>query len=176
MVYANGLLVPAAQVKVGDALILVRDNNEEAATTTTTTIVTKIGSVSLEGAYAPYTQSGHIVVNGVAASSYVVVDEFNSFLTPAQQHAFQQVINAPHRMLYNLGLLGEETYDKVFGYSQSMMLQRSLKIFLFQYIVYFGHLVATAAIGYWVWKKQQQLLQAKKVADLVDLKHSLVIN
>ena len=74
------------------------------------------------------------MVNGVAASSYVVVDEFSSFLTPSQQHSFQQVINGPHRVLYNLGLLGEEeTYDKVFGFSESMMLQRSLKIFFFQY-------------------------------------------
>ena len=164
MVHANGWLVPAGHVKVGDSL-MVRANNE-----TTTAIVTKIGSVSLKGAYAPYTKSGNIVVNGVAASSYVVVEEFNYFLTPSQQHKFQQIINGPHRMLYNWGLLGEETYDNVFGYSQSMMLQRRLKIFLFQY--YFGHLMA-ALVGYLVWKKQKQ--QAKQVADLVDLKNSLVL-
>jgi len=170
MVYANGMLVPAGHVKVGDSL-MVRTNNE-----TTTATVTKIGTVSLKGAYAPYTKSGNIVVNGVAASIYVVVEEFNSFLIPSQQHEFQQIINGPHRMLYNLGLLGEETYDNVFGYSQSMMLQRSLKIFLFQY---FGHFVV-AAIGYLVWKKQkqqqQQQQQARKVADLLDLRNSVATN
>jgi len=173
MVHVNGLLVPAAQVKAGDAVLLVHDNNRGAAATTTT--VTMISSVSLKGAYAPYTQSGYIVVNGVAASSYVVVDEFNFFLTPSQQHSFQQVINGPHRVLYNLGLLGaEETYDKIFGFSKSMMLQRSLKIFLFQYIVYCGHVIATAVIGYWMWKKQQQQ-EAKKINDVHNLKKSLVI-
>ena len=49
MVIANGLLVPAAQVKVGDALVAVNNG-------ATPTIVTKIGPVSLKGAYAPYTQ------------------------------------------------------------------------------------------------------------------------
>ncbi len=98
--------------------------------------------------------------------------EFNSFLTPVQQHSFQQIINGPHRLLYSLGWLGEEeTYDKDLGYSQSMMLQRSLKIFFFQY---FSHLMA-AGIGYLVWKKQ---LQKVKLGDDVKdgLKRSLVVN
>ena len=169
MLYANGHLVAAKEVKVGDALLIPSNNNGD---TTTAATVTKIGRVSLIGAYAPYTTTGNLIVSGVAASSYCVGHEFNSFLTPAQQHSFQQVINGPHRVLYNLGMLeGKETYDNAFGFSQSMMLQHSLKVCFLQY---FGHLVA-AVIGYLVWKKQQHQLMAQKDDNIVDLKKSPVV-
>merc|ERR1711862_90007 len=59
--------VPASSIKVGD--VLLGGNT-----------VTKIDTVSLKGAYAPFTYPGSIVVNDVVASNYVSLTGTSTFL------------------------------------------------------------------------------------------------
>jgi hypothetical protein len=95
---AGGNFVRAGAVVVGDELVL-----EQGGTST----VTKVTPVQRVGAYAPFTESGMIAVNGVVSSSYVSLEQHGDgsyFLLGTSvkivsmqwlAHAFQ----APHRMI-----------------------------------------------------------------------------
>merc|ERR1711920_168487 len=61
--------VPAQDVQVGDALLLLGE------TSVTTTRIHSIRTVSRRGAFAPFTKSGTIVVNGVVASNYIAYND-----------------------------------------------------------------------------------------------------
>jgi hypothetical protein len=68
----GGCSVPASKVKVGDRLELSEDG--ELAT------VTGIHVVSKQGAYAPFTASGTVIVNGVKASSFIAFQDSESLV------------------------------------------------------------------------------------------------
>ena len=101
--------VPAAQVSVGDSLLLGTGRS---------TKVVKIGFIESAGAFAPFTESGTIVVNGVVASSYVSLqDESESFsiagIKVASMHWLAHAFQAPHRMMCKVsaGFCASETYS-----------------------------------------------------------------
>jgi hypothetical protein len=88
--------VPASLVSIGDKLVLEQGQLGE---------VTNIKTVTRVGAYAPFTTSGTIVVNGVASSNYVTLQENapmlllgNNVWTPLSMHWLAHVSQAPHRM------------------------------------------------------------------------------
>mmetsp|Transcript_16882 Transcript_16882/g.24983 ORF Transcript_16882/g.24983 Transcript_16882/m.24983 type:complete len:574 (-) Transcript_16882:97-1818(-) len=103
--------VPAFAVSVGDSL-LVADSNVAK--------VKKITTVNRVGAFAPFTESGTIVVNGVLASSYVSLqeDESGSLVVGGTKilsmHWLAHALQAPHRLICHLStsFCDNETYTK----------------------------------------------------------------
>merc|ERR1711920_1058180 len=93
--------VPAQDVQVGDALLLLGE------TSVTTTRIHSIRTVSRRGAFAPFTKSGTIVVNGVVASNYIA---YNDCWGVAQQqflaHSYATLVR--HLSSY----YGKETYTE----------------------------------------------------------------
>jgi len=101
--------VPAFAVSVGDRVLGAGKNVAE---------VTKITKVTRAGAFAPFTESGTIVVNGVLASSYVSLqdDESGSFVIGGTKtfpmHWLSHSLQAPHRLIchLNMNICANETY------------------------------------------------------------------
>jgi len=103
--------VPASTVDVGEKLLLVNDGYNAK--------VTKIEKVYRKGAFAPFTESGKISVNGVISSNYITMQDDLDALTVAGvefvsmqwiAHSFQ----APHRLVckWNAQFCAAETYSK----------------------------------------------------------------
>ena len=82
--YANGALVAAKTVSVGDVLTL--GNGETSA-------VAAVGTVDGTGLFNPQTVNGNVVVNGVVSSTY----------TTAVEPSFAHAILAPFRILNRFG-------------------------------------------------------------------------
>jgi len=95
--------VPASTIKVGD-MILTENGN--------TAKVRNIKNVQRKGAYAPFTTSGDIVVNGLLASNYVSLMEETTVI-PVTMQWIAHTFKAPHRMLcsLNFAICKNETYD-----------------------------------------------------------------
>ena len=86
----GGAAVPASTLKVGDRL----ENGER---------ITAIRRVDRAGAYAPFTPSGSIVVNGVRASSFIAFQDSShlkvgSFVSPLSYQWLAHTFEAPHRI------------------------------------------------------------------------------
>jgi hypothetical protein len=83
--------VRAEDVKEGDSLITVNDSF----------IVSRITKTKKAGAYAPFTESGTIVVNGIVSSCYVAMQKtellFGLFSHQSVAHFFE----SPHRLYCN---------------------------------------------------------------------------
>lgn len=75
----NYAMMPASLVGVGDILVRVVNSDEERMYSREA--VTAIRKVVRKGAFAPFTPSGTIVVNGVIASSYVSLQENSHVLS-----------------------------------------------------------------------------------------------
>jgi len=107
--------VPAFSVSIGDQLILSDENNKN-----TNAKVTKITKVERVGAYAPFTESGTIIVNGLLASNYVSLqeEESGSFTVVGvrivSMHWLAHAFQAPHRLFCRLSsnACSNETYTK----------------------------------------------------------------
>lgn len=102
--------IPAAQISVGDSVLLG---------TGTTTEVVRIGFIESAGAFAPFTESGTIVVNGVVASNYVSLQDESEFFSiagikVASMHWLAHALQAPHRMMCKVSasFCASETYSE----------------------------------------------------------------
>jgi hypothetical protein len=107
-------IIPASAVKVGDELV---DSDGSG------TSVLAIQSVVRQGAYAPFTPSGKLIVNGITVSSYVafqnsaVLKIGDSMETPFTYHWMAHTFNVPHRLFcQHLAHCSEEQYTAD-GYS-----------------------------------------------------------
>jgi Vault protein inter-alpha-trypsin domain/Hint module/von Willebrand factor type A domain len=107
--------VPASTVAVGDWVLLGNGGKSQ---------VTKISLAHRAGAFAPFTESGTIVVSGIVASSYVSLQEGSGALVIGGipivsmqwiAHAYQ----APRRIMckMNLDICKNETYSSTSGIS-----------------------------------------------------------
>jgi len=90
----GGRALPAAHIKVGDALVLASGSVDT---------VESVRRVARQGAFAPFTPSGTIVVNGVKASSFVAFQEsevlqFGGFSTGLTYQWIGQTFEFPHRV------------------------------------------------------------------------------
>jgi len=99
--------VPASYVKVGDWLYT--DSIKP-------TQVENIITVFREGAYAPFTMSGTIVVNGVVSSSYVSLQNTDTFIigsvkSPLNMHFLSHFFTSPYRLLTMVGWQMKERYN-----------------------------------------------------------------
>ena len=109
MLFVEGRAFPASAIKVGDQLDLVDGSAE----------VTKIVTVGREGAFAPFTDSGVINMNGVVASTYVNLQgQSDSFMVGTYKTLSMQFIahatQAPHRVVcaVNFGFCEAERYNE----------------------------------------------------------------
>jgi len=85
--------VSAKSLKLGDTLLLA-DTSKSCGTT-----ITKISSVVRNGAFAPFTTSGKIVVNGVVASNYVSLTGDSYYLGDVVSHHWlAHVLTTPLRL------------------------------------------------------------------------------
>jgi hypothetical protein len=99
MLFSSGKAVRADEVSVGDML---GDSK-----------VSEIKSVKRTGVYAPVTESGDIVVNGIRASSYFAfLDQ-----VPFNQHVMSHFFFAPHRMMCSFDFKMCENEGHTNGYT-----------------------------------------------------------
>jgi len=91
----NSFMLPASSVQVGDRL---QGNTEEEM------IVSKILNIRSRGVYAPFTESGTVLINNVLASSYVTLQpgtgslKFASIDTGLSMHDLSHLFQGIHRM------------------------------------------------------------------------------
>lgn len=159
-------IVSAANVKVGDKVILKDETPSE---------VKSIHKVVREGAYAPLTPSGKIVVDDVVASNYVEHDALKQYVSAEAQHSMQHGAFAGYR-LYCLEFgCANETYDEEYGHSKGIVMwlyllqwleqQQTYVLFAFAYLIAPLHKLLllleavgpssllVAGIGYFLYKK-----------------------
>jgi hypothetical protein len=114
MLFVDSLgVVPASMVKVGDKLMLGASDASVAK-------VTRIATMKVNGAYAPFTETGTIVVSEVMASSYVSLQkgESNAFeiagVKVVSMHWLAHAFQAPHRVVcsWSTSFCDEETYTE----------------------------------------------------------------
>lgn len=111
-------LLPAGHVKPGDRLVTsMKDASSQAAT------VLSVSKVQRRGMYAPFTTSGDIVVNGIAASNYIALPPvFQGHLSFGEQHWLQHSAYTPYRVLCGLKGCTEETRNEATGLSYAVMI------------------------------------------------------
>jgi hypothetical protein len=103
----GGRSIPAAIVQVGDKLLLADGNVET---------VNAIRTVQKHGAYAPFTASGTVAVNGVVASSFIAFQESETLKigdmdTTVSFQFLARTFETPHRMWCEyVSACTEETY------------------------------------------------------------------
>jgi len=164
-------LTPAGQVKVGDFLETSNGRLSQ---------VEMIRKIHRQGIYAPFTESGDIVVNGILASIYIALPPaFQSHLSFEQQHWLQQKSYIPFRLFCHVvGCKTDDTDDTGFPMGVSMWLpllhwlecQNGLALKSFLYLVamplalglqllecmfFNGWHVITAIVGFSLLMKRQ---------------------
>jgi hypothetical protein len=82
----------ASKLQVGDRILLGTNNSHYVS-------VSELRSVRSIGAYAPYTASGTIVVNGVLASTYSTIDDDDGGLLSNDSQAMLHFAQTHHRVL-----------------------------------------------------------------------------
>jgi ABC-type phosphate transport system substrate-binding protein len=110
MLYVNGEAVPASVVAVGANLTLASGGVAQ---------VLQVTKVIRRGAYAPFTMSGTIAVNNVAASVYANLQGNTGFLTlggfetPISMQFLAHLFQSPHRLLCKIcfKMCQQETRD-----------------------------------------------------------------
>jgi len=113
-------LLPAGDIKVGDSLVSVKGQPS-------VQVVTSVRTVRRRGTYDPFTVTGDIVVNGVAASNYVALPVFHGRVSYDRQHWLEHAFVMPYRMYCGSRLLvgnngcENETYDETTAYSKYVM-------------------------------------------------------
>lgn len=118
LLYVNNGITNAGSVKKGDLLVGFSDDMP--------LIVRNLQLKTYDGAFAPITGSGHIVVSGVAASSYVMA--LNK-IPASYQHQIWHAAYAPLRLLCKFSpSCDEESYTK--GISNSIAVFLPLQSFL----------------------------------------------
>lgn len=106
---SGGRAVPASSIQVGDQL--------ETGIIDTLSTVYAIETVLREGAYAPFTITGTVIVDGIKASSYVSfqdspVLEFGGFSTTLSYHWMAHAFLLPHRLYCEyVSSCRQESYD-----------------------------------------------------------------
>ena len=98
--------IPASHVVVGDHLETAIGEY---------VMVEEIAKVLRQGVYAPFTGAGTIVVSGIMASSYVVLQDsgyliIGGYKTPISFQYLSHLSQAPHRVYSRMFGIGEETY------------------------------------------------------------------
>jgi hypothetical protein len=108
-------MIPAIDVAVGDILSNGR-------------VVAKVGLVQRRGAYAPFTETGTIMVSGCVASNYVTF--LTSSTSPMNQHDMAHALFSYRRARCRLLSCHDEEYDEVTGFALWLVPVYTLVLFL----------------------------------------------
>jgi len=103
MIFVNQTVLPAKYVQAGD--YLVAQDGKQVPVHTVDRVVRK-------GIYGPWTVSGDLMVNGVAASSYVFLDAVEPLLSPGVQHKVYHMAVGPYRLWCSAKGCEDETYNE----------------------------------------------------------------
>jgi len=116
MLYVDAVgLLPAGKIKVGDYLVTSKQQAYPAE-------VISVKMVQRHGIYSPFTVSGEIIVNGIAASNYVALPPTFQFqFSFEDQHWLQHTSFTPYRAFCNLLGCDGETYNETTGLSHAVM-------------------------------------------------------
>ena len=101
-------LVPAGDLNAGDSLLSA--NNRPST-------ILWIREVERNGAYAPLTMSGNLLVNGVLASSYVSRNWLKDHVSGHTLHKFQHGGMLPVRLFCTITSCHDESYNESTGFS-----------------------------------------------------------
>jgi len=116
-------LRPASEVNAGDRMVTSEHNYFST--------VKSIRTIVRRGAFAPFTASGQIVVNGVVSSNYIALPPpFQRHASYELQHWIQHAAYAPYRAYCFAFDCREEAYDAVTGFSRAVTLLVPLLKFL----------------------------------------------
>ena len=126
VVIEGGRHVPASLVKRGDNLVTADGD---------LVVVKTIRTVMRKGIYAPFTASGSIIVNDIAASNYVAFQgseylQIAGVDTPFSFHWLAHIFNSVHRVAVMIGFSGE-SYTET-GVSQWVALPHKCGIWLLE--------------------------------------------
>jgi len=103
-------LVPAGSLAVGDTLV-------------GNATVRAIRRVTKRGAYAPFTATGNLVVQGIQTSNYLALPPaLAQQLSYEQQHWLQHLAYAPYRLYCQYSTCQKETYHEVTGLSGAVQM------------------------------------------------------
>lgn len=100
-------VLPAKELAVGDHLVTEKGHSP----------IRSIHMVQRQGAYAPLTVTGDIIVNGVLASNYVSRDWLPNMASGQMLHLLQHGAVLPYRMFCSLVSCKNETYNELTGFS-----------------------------------------------------------
>ena len=156
-------LIPARDVEIEDLLLTPEGRPAR---------VESIRKIQRRGLYAPFTEDGTIVVDGLVASNYVVLPpSFQAVATFEEQHMLQHIAYAPYRVFCALAsdACAKETYDKDTGFSETVTMwlpmlnwlehQSPLLLSIVVHIVTLAQklrntlYILVALVGYLQWKK-----------------------
>ena len=110
MVLVNGgHYLPALMIRVGHVVKLAANGSHGT--------VRSISTVRRKGAYAPFTASGTLVVNGVVVSTFIAMQEsetlrLGQWSSPFSFQWLARTSEAPHRVACMLGLCKTESYTE----------------------------------------------------------------
>lgn len=137
-------LLPAGNIKTGDSLLTVHGLPTE---------VVSIHMVQRHGIYAPFTVTGDLVVNGIAASNYIALPPaFQTHMSYAQQHWIQHGTYTPYR-LYCLAFdCKHEARDEATGFSIGTAMWLPLLHWLegHRHVILPSFLYLVAIPGHWI--------------------------
>ena len=139
------ILLPAGDVQVGD--FLVPEHSRPQAQ------VKAVRTVKRRGAFAPFTVSGDIVVNGVVASNFIALpSSFQKYLSFEQQHWMQHAAYTPYRLYCGWVGCEDETYDDATGLSKAVTMWLPLLhwLELHSQVILPSFLYLVAVPGYWI--------------------------
>ena len=150
-------MIPASAVKVGDLLVAPQHQGLSNAVT-----VTSVSIVTREGLYSPFTTTGTIMVNGVAASNYIALPQtFQDAMSYEHQHWLQHMAYMPYRFYCGIFGCNDEAYDEKTGLSGAVTMWLPVVYFVEAVLPWSAHIVA-AFLVHIVWKHQlRKLLMVK---------------
>jgi len=101
------ILVPASDLNVEDYLVTQQGPSK----------IVSLSIVQREGAYAPLTTTGNLMVNGVVASNYVSREWLKSRVSGDTLHSLQHGSIIPYRLFCYWFGCDQESYDETTGFS-----------------------------------------------------------
>jgi Hint module len=132
------MILSAADVMIGDLVYYLNDNSKN-ENPMTMKYVTKIDHVMRNGFYAPLTQSGDMIVNGIRVSNYVQLYPKTNVIGWYHQNTIGEVLYFPQRIFcqYFMSSCQHEIYIDGFGITAYVVIRLCNMMKRWGYVGYF---------------------------------------